>query len=156
MNTLRSLDWDELDKTAKFVWEGRTEWERASNRSCAVHAVLKAAALGLRIIGYTTKPADSMTELAVSDELDEQLRKMEHYRWVAERLLAGWRYAEDRSDLRKTRWQITFWSGLDSPPQNVLEEAKGKPINEKLKDAVIVRLLIATLVNGNLKTTRLG
>ena len=143
LSTRRSIDWEELDKTAKLVWEGRTEWERASNRSCAVHAVLKAAALGMRITGYTTKPAAQAPELGISPEVDEQLRKMEHYRWVAERLLAGWRYAEQRSDLRKTRWQITPWSQLDSPPQSVWDEAaaEGSKLNEKMKDEVIVRLL---------------
>ena len=154
LSTLRSLDWDALDKTAKLVWEKRTEWERASNRSCAVHAVLKAAALGLRITGYTTKPTAQAPEPVVSPELDEKLRMMEHYRWVAERLLAGWRYAEQRSDLRKTRWQITPWSQLDSPPQCVLDEAaaKGKIINEKMKDELIVRMLIALIQLGLLTT----
>jgi len=104
---------------------------------------LKAAALGMRITGYTTKPAAQAPELGISPEVDEQLRKMEHYRWVAERLLAGWRYAEQRSDLRKTRWQITPWSQLDSPPQSVWDEAaaEGSKLNEKMKDEVIVRLL---------------
>lgn len=151
---LADIDWKDLDKTAKLVWETRSEWERASNRSCAVHAVLKAAALGLRITGYTTKPTDSLKDIKIKPELDEQLRSMEHYRWVAERLLAGWRYHEERSDIRKTRWQITSWSGLDSPPQSYIKEKrdKGQTVNEKNKDQVIVRLLIGLVQMGLLTT----
>ncbi len=154
IDTLVTLDWEGLDKTAKLVWEERSEWERASNRSCAVHAVLKAAALGLRITGYTTKPTGAKRAITISPELDEQLRTMEHYRWVAERLLGGWRYAEERSDVQKTRWQITSWSGLDSPPQSYIEEkrAKDQTVDEKSKDEVIVRMLIALVVIGLLTT----
>lgn len=156
-DTLATLDWEELDKTAKRVWEERSEWERASNRSCAVHAVLKVAALGLRITGYTTKPTKptgAKRAIAISPELDEQLRTMEHYRWVAERLLGGWRYDEERSDVQKTRWQITPWSGLDSPPQRYIEEkrAKGQAVDEKNKDEVIVRMLIGLVQIGLLMT----
>jgi hypothetical protein len=154
IDNLATLDWEELDKTAKLVWEKRSEWERASNRSCAVHAVLKAATLGLRITGYTAQPTGEKRAIPISPELDEQLRTMEHCRWVAERLLAGWRYDEERSDIRKTRWQITSWSGLDSPPQSYIEQkrAKGQTVDEKSKDEVIVRMLIALAAMGLLTT----
>jgi hypothetical protein len=82
---------------------------------------------------------------------------MEHYRWVSERLLAGWRYDEERSDTRKTRWQIRPWHFLQVPPNEDTGNIKqdGKMESEKLKDEMIVRLLYSLLAIGLLRTRSL-
>jgi hypothetical protein len=154
---LLSIDWQEMNSIAKKVWESCSEWERASNRSCAVHTVLKAASLGLRITGYSTVPLSSQVVLSVTSELDRSLRMMEHYRWVSERLLAGWRYDDQRSDSRKTRWQIRPWHLLQVPPEEDTDNVRqdGKTRSEKLKDEMIVRLLYSFLAIGLLRTRQL-
>jgi hypothetical protein len=153
LQDLLSIDWQEMNSIAKKVWESCSEWERASNRSCAVHTVLKAASLGLRITGYSTVPLSSQVVLSVTPDLDRRLRMMEHYRWVSERLLAGWRYDEERSDTRKTRWQIRPWHFLQVPPNE--DTGNIKQESEKLKDEMIVRLLYSLLAIGLLRTRSL-
>jgi hypothetical protein len=155
---LRGMNWSELDLIAKRVWDSCSEWERASNRSCAVHSVLKAAVLGWRIVGYTTGPQSSPNHLSIPPAVDSELRKMEHYRWVAERLLAGWRHASTRDNTRKTRWQICPWDALESPPPAVQNQARetGKVINEKMKDELIVRLVIVFIELGLLQVSPLA
>lgn len=150
---LRSIDWNELGAVAERVWQSCSEWERASSRSCAAHAVLKASVLGLRIVDYRSLPS-ALLDIRVSPDTEESLRKMEHYRWLAERLLAGWRYAENRSNTGKTRWQITPWSGLESPPETIRQVAKeeGRTINEQMKDELTVRLIIGLIRIGLLRT----
>ncbi|MBX3419830.1 MAG: NAD-binding protein [Pirellulaceae bacterium] len=157
LEQLSALDWPEIDRVSKLAWDTCEEWERASNRSCAAHAVLKAAALGHKITGYSTTPKTSNPNashsgisaqpISISSALDENLRQMEHYRWVAERLLTGWHYAENGNKERKTRWQITPWSQLDTPPKSYIDEQTraGNTVNEKAKDAVIVKLVVALL-----------
>jgi hypothetical protein len=152
ITAMRALDWDALEKVAKNVWEQCDEWERASNRSAAIHSVLKAAAVGERIedLSDMSKP---LPNINVPPALDESLRMMEHYRWVSERLIAGWRYDSVRSNIKKTRWQITPWDGLENPPQAVVDKAAadGKELNEKLKDERIVKMVIGLIKSGLLK-----
>lgn len=154
---LLRMDWQEMNSIAKKVWESCSEWERASNRSCAVHTVLKAASLGLRITGYSLVPLNSQVVLSVTPDLDRRLRMMEHYRWVSERLLAGWRYGEERSNPRKIRWQIRPWYLLQVPPdEDTGNKSQDRNIpNEKLKDEMIVRLLYSFLTVGLLRTREL-
>ncbi|MBL8890932.1 MAG: NAD-binding protein [Planctomycetaceae bacterium] len=147
---LLSQPWEKLDEDSRAAWDQCDEWKRASNRSSAAHAVLKVAQLGLRITGYSTKPSTTPTAIVITPELEERLRMMEHYRWVAERLLTGWRFDEDNSEVNRTRWQIAPWSELDQPSASYLAEqkAKGKVVNEKIKDAKIVKLLLAAIHLG--------
>ncbi len=145
---MANLNWSHLASVAKQSWEHCNEWERASNRSSAVSSVLKAGVLGRRIVGLAANP--TREDLRVNEGQLEILRRMEHYRWVSERLLAGWRYDERRSDLAKTRWQLTPWNGLETPPKSVVAEAKAKSktLNEKKKDDRIVRLVVGLILLG--------
>ena len=144
-----SLDWRSLDELSHKLWLKKEEWARASNRSAAIHAVLKAAALGRRIMGLATLGERAPVSVPVSPELDEKLRKMEHYRWVAERLITGWKYDHINDKPRKTRWQITPWDALDHPPASV-NSTKG---SEKAKDEKIVQFLLGLIESGILQTT---
>jgi voltage-gated potassium channel Kch len=148
--SLLKLPWEKLDEDSREAWDACVEWKRASNRSCAAHAVLKVALLGLRITGYTDQPCESAAAFALTPDLEEKLRMMEHYRWVAERLLTGWKFDEGNSDENRTRWQIAPWSVLDHPSDSYLKEQqkKGNVVNEKTKDARIVKLLLAAIHLG--------
>jgi hypothetical protein len=92
-------------------------------------------------------------EFEVPPALDERLRMMEHYRWVSERLISGWRYGIDRNDVKKTRWQITPWNSLDCPPPSASQQiaAVEKSFDEKQKDDRIVKMLIGLMKSGRLK-----
>jgi voltage-gated potassium channel Kch len=149
----------ELDSIADRLWESTNEWARASNRSSAIHTVIKAAVLGWRIVGHAASdetPQKDPENPPKLTPIDEPLRRMEHYRWAAERLLSGWRYDEMRDDVAKTRWQITSWEGLDHPPISVVEKAaqEGKKIDEKNKDASIIQLVIVLIQSGALQAER--
>jgi hypothetical protein len=112
---------------------------------------LKAAVVGERI--EELSDMSQSKDVDVTPTQDERLRMMEHYRWLSERLLTGWRYDPANSNEKKTRWQIKPWSGLDNPPQAVIDEAtaKGERVNEKTKDERIVRLVIGLMKLGRLK-----
>ncbi len=148
---LAALNWDALDEVAKSYWEECSEWERASNRSAAIHAVLKAAAVGYSIVDVSN--SEERTPISITADLEERLRRMEHYRWVAERLIGGWKYDPERVDREKKRWQITSWDGLANPPAAEIERAakKNKPLNEKMKDEKIVKLVLELIKIGRLQ-----
>lgn len=122
---------------------------KASNREAAAHARIK-----LHAEGWTLAPATTCTDpRAVSPEEvvfnnPETLAQMEHNRWMAGRLLSGWRYEarpadwDDRSskeqkqikakmDERKVRSTIVPWEAL-----NESERDKDRLQVEVLKEAL--------------------
>jgi hypothetical protein len=93
-------------------WSELREDLRASNRAAADHAAIKLAAAGcsLKRQAEITSGDTVVTELA--EGLTETLAQMEHNRWVAERLLIGWRYAAERCDQKKTHPDLVPWEAL--------------------------------------------
>ena len=65
-------------------WPQLSEVFRQSNRGAAIHALMKHSVL--KSLGINLETDE------VSDDIAEVLAEMEHYRWLSERLLAGWRY----------------------------------------------------------------
>lgn len=158
IDQLEKIDWVELDRESEAVWDGLEEWMRASNRASAMHAILKAALFGLRITGCNLHPKpDRLGIFPVSDERFQQLAKMEHYRWVSERLIAGWRYSAERDDIAKTRWQICTWEDLAAPPEEAVlaAEKADKRLNEQQKDENIVNLIVMLIDLGLLTTEKI-
>ncbi|MCA9038403.1 MAG: NAD-binding protein, partial [Planctomycetaceae bacterium] len=148
------LDWQSLEKTARDIWNTITEEDRASNRSAAIHSVLKAAALGYRIEGVAEDIAEGSSLSPLDESTSEKIRIMEHNRWTAERLISGWRYDKTNSKLRKTRWQITPWEHLSPELHGANPESTpeaGPATDERTKDQKIVSLLIGLLHSGKLK-----
>lgn len=143
------LDWKSLDEISQSIWMKKEEWARASNRSAAIHAVLKVAALGRKVEEIAPMGERIAVQLSVPSSLDETLRKMEHYRWVAERLIAGWSYSTTNDRIRKKRWQITPWDNLDHPPA----ATRGSNGQEKKKDERIVQFLLGLIESGILRTS---
>lgn len=90
--------------------------------------------------------------MAFEQGLEETLLKMEHYRWVAERLLTGWTFVDSPDRSNKRRWQITPWGELRSPPAGY-----GKTgAEEQEKDRRIVQLLTFLISTGQLATRQLA
>ncbi|MEI7900192.1 MAG: NAD-binding protein [bacterium] len=94
------------DDEALRDWEQLPDSYRDANRHVADHVAVK-----LRAVGLTAGKAP--TRDFTANEI-EVLSRMEHARWVGERLLAGWRYAPPPKDeQRKTNPNIVPWDQLD-------------------------------------------
>jgi len=156
-----SLTWEDHVNRARAIWRESPEAYRASDRSAAIHAVVKMAALGFAIHGRHAAPnqdADRAKERvreivnkvkifkdikidwdrgikpSVSNQAAQQpvanlekLPVMEHYRWCAERLLAGWSYAaqpptkEMERDVKNRQfkhWNLVTADALHTLPGN--------------------------------------
>ena len=87
-----------------------TAWERQSNLSAAAHLNTKLAALDLKLVyrDDTSMPVDTVE---ITPDQREHVARMEHNRWLAERLLNGWTFGE-RDNARKRRLSIVDWDTL--------------------------------------------
>ena len=65
----------------------------------------------------------------VSDDIAEVLAEMEHYRWLSERLLAGWRYGLVKDNANMLRPSIQPWATL---PQDERDK-DGSQVKEVMK-----------------------
>ncbi len=94
-------------------WNKLSEHFRESNRLQAMHIPAK-----LRPIGYMFAPRTSNKPSATFTE-DEVLKLaiMEHDRFVAERLLAGWRRGKERDPKKKISPYLVPWEKLDPDAQ---------------------------------------
>jgi voltage-gated potassium channel Kch len=90
-----------------LTWEQLPESLRESNRRQADHIRVKLEAIGCALARVDDWSAP-MFEL--SDGEVEHLARLEHDRWMAERLLDGWTYAPGPKDLRRKRtpWLIPW------------------------------------------------
>ena len=111
-------------------WEKLPENARDANRAAADHAAILLAAAGLRSADEVQLDAEAKAKLRAV-EMVERLARIEHRRWMAERIGSGWRHGKPRdNDLR-------FHPSLC--PYDFLEEA------EREKDRQAVLKLIALL-----------
>jgi hypothetical protein len=116
------------DKREQRGWQNLDDKSRSSNRACIDHIETKLKALGLSIVRRGAKePLDFM----FSKKQIGILSEMEHGRFVAERLLGGWKLSENRDTKKKLRPNLVARSDL--------------PDFEKDKDRVNVRLIPALL-----------
>ncbi len=109
-------------KSNPVGWNEIREEMRESNRQLADHFDVKLAALGWKLVDHLEKQKPTVP--AKFPEMDEAtalvLAEMEHNRWVAERLMAGWRYspkpatevAVESNKLRKLHHDLVPWSKL--------------------------------------------
>jgi hypothetical protein len=94
------------DDAALQDWAQLPESYKEANRHVADHVDVKLRAVGMPA---GLPPARAFT----SDEV-EIMSRMEHSRWMAERLLAGWEYAPPPKDeRRKTNPNLVAWDLLD-------------------------------------------
>jgi len=96
-------------------WEDLDEDLRESNRQQAAHIHVKLRALGCEVAEHTD-PRAAVT--AFEPDQVELLAQMEHARWVAERILAGWTYAPGPKNVeRKTSPYLVPWDRLSAEIQ---------------------------------------
>ncbi len=77
------------------AWEDLPESLKDANRNQADHLRIK----GRILTGKLDYSSDEVSAL-LTDENIERLAAMEHSRWMAEKLLAGWRYTPGEKDIR--------------------------------------------------------
>ena len=119
-------------------WENLREYLKESNRQQADQIPEK-----LKAIGYNFIPLEKEhpKKVAFSQNEIEILAKIEHERWVSEKLLNGWKYGKKRNDKRKIHPCIKKWNNL--------------PENEKEKDRQTVRRIPEFLAEAGFEIYRL-
>lgn len=131
-------------KTADFPsqatdveWEELSEEFKDSNRKAADHMGVKIRAIGCEIVSED----DPREKTEISPEELELLAELEHYRWNAERSLAGWTYDSVKSNKTRTTPYLVNWEDLPSNIQdydrnavanipNILKEAGMKIVRQ--------------------------
>lgn len=89
-------------------WPGLPDSLKDSNRAQADDVLGK-----LRELGLTVRPAEgAFRPIKLRKAEVEHLAREEHGRWVAERLLAGWRYAEVKDVASKRSPYLVTWDEL--------------------------------------------
>jgi voltage-gated potassium channel Kch len=84
------------DNISLVLWEELNEVMKDANRWPADHLSVKLRAIGCD--GHDLTPLD---KIANNPEFFEMLSEMEHRRWMAERLMDGWRYGQIRNNKKK-------------------------------------------------------
>jgi len=85
-----------IENPALVSWEDLPESLRQANRAQADHIPIKQRALAV----------------SRSEQMLEALAEAEHRRWMAEKILAGWRFGEKRDNSRKLHPSINIYSQL--------------------------------------------
>jgi voltage-gated potassium channel Kch len=92
-------------------WQELAEIYRRSNRAQAAHIGVK-----LRTLGLLTAPnSAAYRPFSFTDDQVEELARLEHERWCAERRQAGWHYGPDRDAASRTHPSMIDWSLLSEP-----------------------------------------
>ncbi len=97
------------------AWEDLPENLRESNRNQAEHILEK-----LQAFGYDFAPTPDLDPAPVkftTAEIEE-MSKMEHTRFVNERLRAGWRYGSPKDDQNKISPTLIPWEELSEEEKN--------------------------------------
>jgi hypothetical protein len=95
---------------------------RMSNEDAAAHADIKLDAIGYR--KERRRPQDANTpSAAFSASQRELLAHMEHNRWMAERLVSGWRHGAP-DDRRKRRPSFRPWEKLHDRSERAKDESQ--------------------------------
>jgi voltage-gated potassium channel Kch len=89
-------------------WEQLPEYLKDSNREQAWDIGRK-----LALIDLSAVPARGDNgRIALTDEQVERLAKVEHRRWMNERMAKGWRYGSARDNVRKLHPDLVDWAHL--------------------------------------------
>lgn len=94
-------------------WSDVLETYRAANRAVADSSIVKMWDMGLR---PAKKGEKGETAMAVTGEPLEHMARREHDRWVAERLMSGWRptaEGEERNNDLMAHNKLVGWDGLN-------------------------------------------
>jgi hypothetical protein len=107
---------------ALLAWDDLPEDFRESSRQQADHIFIKLRAVGCEAAPTgDTRPAVKFTPAEI-----ELLAEMEHRRWVAERLLAGWVYGPKKDVERRENPNLVPWAQLTEEIKNYDRDTVGK------------------------------
>jgi voltage-gated potassium channel Kch len=122
--------------TALEAWDGLPENLRDANRATAEHAPILFAAVDLRLVtlGLGVRP------VALSTAELEILARVEHRRWIADRIDRGWHYSEIRDDRLMLHTALVSYEALSE--------------NDREKDRNAVRVLVNILTEQGLAIVR--
>ena len=101
-------------------WESTRDDNRESSRSAADHALIKLAAIGKTLHEARSQSKNAAPLVAPNSPEETLLAQMEHNRWLAERLMTDWRYADTGEDQvviaakkeQRLNQTITPWENL--------------------------------------------
>jgi hypothetical protein len=126
------------DDPAIQPWEHLREDLKESNRQQADQIPEK-----LRTVGYGLAPIARRNpkKFEFSPEEIEKLARMEHLRWMAEKLKGGWRYGRVKDAVQKTHPCLVLWEKL--------------PESEKDKDRMAVRQIPELLAQAGFEVCKL-
>lgn len=116
----------------KESWSTLRDDFRESNRVAADHLLIKLAAIGLRLRRSSESPVDPVEFSTITKSQAQLLAEMEHNRWVAERLLAGWRYTPegktqeeiDANKKLKLNHNLLSWNQLGEERKKDFDQVK--------------------------------
>jgi hypothetical protein len=141
---------DECHREMQVYWDKMAEQPatceafRHSNLSAAAHAIAKLASVGLAVCYHkysvqTPRPSNNQRErlLKLSESLESKC--MEHNRWIAERLLGGWRYGEKKDSPAKKHPLLTAWGQLSEDDRKKDEDAVRLLVNLCLAGLLVVK-----------------
>ena len=119
-------------RESKVLWSALRDDFRESNRVAADHLLIKLAAIGLKLRRSTASPVQSILFDTITKAQAQLLAEMEHNRWVAERLLAGWRYAPEgktsdetqANKKRKLNHSLIAWDRLGEDRKKDFDQVK--------------------------------
>lgn len=117
------------------AWDDLSENLREANRAAADHARILFATRGLRVV-----PAGTASAATLSPDDVEALARVEHRRWMADRIDLGWRAGPRRDNSRLIHPNIVDYDSL--------------PDIEREKDRVTARALVDILARGGMALTR--
>ena len=140
-------------------WEDLADDVRQSNRMGAAHLPFK-----LRIIGYEVS-TDEIDEigLTLTDEQIKFLAPIEHQRWMADRLLLGWRELtaaerkplEDHSLAADAKKLMTAILKKDKSAHPLILSFDKLPCEEQEKDEEQIRVAIGSLALANTRVRKI-
>ncbi len=105
---------------AAVPWADLPESLQASNRAQAGHLGVKLASIGAALAPLTRWDA---TGGVFGDDEVESLARLEHERFVAERLAAGWRAGPERDVTARTSPRLVAWEDLDEEGRALARDA---------------------------------
>lgn len=104
-----------MDRAARGGWEQLGETFRHANRAVADHAAIKLWDGGYR---PAAKGEKGRHDAQFNPELIEALSRVEHARWMADRLLDGWKPGLMRNDRARIHISLVPWDSLSAKDQD--------------------------------------
>jgi voltage-gated potassium channel Kch len=119
--SLSAAERDDPENLSAFAWDRLDETYRQANRDAVAHIAAKLASAGIaaeRWRGVEGLPRLIETERLFHGHSDlEQLARLEHERWMAQRRMDGWRStdAASKDEARRLHPSLQGYDGLTEP-----------------------------------------